>query len=164
MKHAGRVCALLLLLSAIGCDRVTKHLAVASLADTAPRSYLADTLRLEYAENTGAFLSVGSALPEWARTGLFQVGVGVALAVLAFVAFKYRWTGLKLAGAALVFSGGVSNLIDRIAQGHVVDFLSVGVGPLRTGIFNVADVAIMAGGALIALTARSSKESAHKST
>jgi signal peptidase II len=39
----------------------------------------------------------------------------------------------------------LSNLIDRIAVGSVIDFLNVGVGSLRTGIFNLADVAIMAG-------------------
>ena len=37
----------------------------------------------------------------------------------------------------------------RLARGFVVDFLNVGVGPVRTGIFNVADVAIMAGAALM---------------
>jgi signal peptidase II len=36
--------------------------------------------------------------------------------------------------------------LDRARNGgHVVDFLNVGVGPLRTGVFNVADVAIVAG-------------------
>jgi signal peptidase II len=35
--------------------------------------------------------------------------------------------------------------LDRIVHGTVVDFVSVGVGSLRTGIFNVADVAILAG-------------------
>ena len=46
---------------------------------------------------------------------------------------------------ALFLAGALSNLIDRIAVGSVIDFLNVGIGPLRTGIFNVADVAIMAG-------------------
>jgi signal peptidase II len=51
-------------------------------------------------------------------------------------------------GLALVVAGGVSNLADRVARGTVVDFLNVGVGSIRTGIFNVADMAIMAGIAL----------------
>ncbi len=41
--------------------------------------------------------------------------------------------------------GGIGNLIDRWAYGYSRDFLNVGFGPLRTGIFNVADVALMAG-------------------
>ena len=44
---------------------------------------------------------------------------------------------------------GNRNLVDRVAIGGVIDFLNIGVGPLRTGIFNVADVAIMAGIALL---------------
>jgi signal peptidase II len=47
---------------------------------------------------------------------------------------------------ALIVGGGVSNLIDRLRYGgYVVDFLNVGIGPVRTGIFNVADMAIMVG-------------------
>ena len=43
------------------------------------------------------------------------------------------------------FSGGISNMIDRVLSGAVIDFMNIGIGNLRTGIFNVADMAIMAG-------------------
>ena len=48
---------------------------------------------------------------------------------------------------ALLVSGGIGNLIDRVFRdGLVVDFMNLGIGStLRTGIFNVADMAIMAG-------------------
>jgi signal peptidase II len=47
---------------------------------------------------------------------------------------------------SLIAGGGLSNLIDRIAYGgYVIDFLNIGLGGLRTGIFNIADVAIMVG-------------------
>ena len=49
------------------------------------------------------------------------------------------------AGLLLFLAGGVSNLIDRVTLGRVIDFLNVGIGPLRTGIFNIADMAIIAG-------------------
>jgi len=48
-----------------------------------------------------------------------------------------------------MWGGGASNLIDRASRGHVVDFLNLGVGSLRTGIFNVADVAVLLGAVLI---------------
>jgi signal peptidase II len=48
-----------------------------------------------------------------------------------------------------MWGGGASNLIDRAARGHVVDFLNVGLGSLRTGIFNVADIAVLLGALLI---------------
>ena len=54
-----------------------------------------------------------------------------------------------MVGLVLFLAGGASNLIDRVAFGSVIDFLNIGLGPFRTGIFNVADVAIMAGVAIL---------------
>ena len=52
----------------------------------------------------------------------------------------------------LAFGGGFeANLIDRLRfDGLVIDFMNLGVGPLRSGIFNVADVAIVVGALLLA--------------
>jgi signal peptidase II len=59
---------------------------------------------------------------------------------------------LGILGGSLIVGGGFSNLVDRIFnRGIVVDFMNMGVGGLRTGIFNVADVAIMAGVGLLLL-------------
>jgi len=152
MKSAGWLLAAILILTTIGCDRVTKHLATTRLADSPPQSFLGDTFRLEYAENTGAFLSLGATLPDSVRTGLLTFGVGIGLLVVGIVAVKKRWRGAALVGASLIWAGGVSNLVDRALRGSVVDFMNVGLGSLRTGIFNVADIAIMAGALLIAVS------------
>jgi signal peptidase II len=141
--------ALLLLLATIGCDRVTKNLASTKLAGKPGRSYLHDVVRLEYAENPGAFLSLGAGLPVWARTGVLTVGAVFGLIAVAIAAVKLRWRGAPYVGAILFIAGGLSNLADRITRGSVIDFMNVGVGSLRTGIFNVADVAVMAGVALL---------------
>lgn len=135
----------LLILSTVGCDRLTKHLASSRLAGTAGRSYLASTVRLEYAENAGAFLSLGADLPEWIRTAALTIGPAALLVVLAIVLWRHRLPTISLAGLALIAAGGLSNLLDRILHGNVVDFINVGVGSLRTGIFNIADVAILLG-------------------
>ena len=65
------------------------------------------------------------------------------------MAARFKWSRLAAAGLLLFVAGGISNLVDRIAMGSVIDFLNVGIGPIRTGIFNVADVAILAGIALL---------------
>jgi signal peptidase II len=157
MRHSGWSLAVLLILSTIGCDRVTKHLASTRLADAPRHSFLADTVRLEYAENTGAFLSLGATLPDQLRTGVLTYGVAIGLLVVAVVALKKRWAGVPLTGAALIWAGGVSNLADRAMRGSVVDFMNVGLGSLRTGIFNVADIAILGGAVLIAVSEQSRK-------
>jgi len=135
----------LVMVTTFGCDRVTKHIATVALEGTDGQSYLADTVRFEYAENTGAFLSLGATLPDDLRKTILATATSLVLVGTVFMAFKLRWSAGPLFGLALIFSGGASNLADRVLHGHVIDFMSVGLGPLRTGIFNVADMAIMLG-------------------
>lgn len=144
-----RLALLATLVTTVVCDRLTKRIATTVLEGTPPRSFLADTVRIVYVENTGAFLSLGSRLPEGLRNALF-VGVnGVVLLAVAIVAIRNRWSGWLGYGAALLVAGGLSNWIDRAMSGYVVDFMNVGIGSLRTGVFNVADTAIMAGVAML---------------
>ena len=150
-RISARLVLVVAVVSTIGCDRVTKHVAIAALAGVSARSYLADTVRLEYVENTGGFLGLGADWPDAVRTTLFTTGTGLLLLVMAGAAVRFRWHGWQLIGVCLVLAGGASNWVDRVARGSVVDFMNVGVGPLRTGIFNVADVAIMAGAAVLLL-------------
>jgi signal peptidase II len=134
----------------IGCDRVTKHVAQETLEGSPGRSYLADTVRLELTQNAGAFLGLGADWSQPLRTALFTIGNSLVLAALVITAIRLRWSGLTLFGLALFVAGGASNLADRLTQGTVTDFINVGLGPVRTGIFNVADVAIMVGAGLVA--------------
>ena len=59
MTSPARVAVLLLAFATIGCDQATKHVARSQLAGKPRQTYLGDTLRLEYVENTGAFLGLG---------------------------------------------------------------------------------------------------------
>jgi signal peptidase II len=135
----------------IGCDRVTKQIASTKLAGMPPQSFIADTIRLEYVENAGAFLGLGAEWPLAVRTALFGIGNGVLLLAMVVVGIRHRWPTLALAGMAFFIAGGSSNLFDRLTHGSVIDFMNVGLGPLRTGIFNVADMAIMLGAGLVIL-------------
>jgi signal peptidase II len=134
----------------VGCDRVTKHLASAWLASEPPRSYLGDTLRISYAENTGGFLSLGASLPAPVRTIIFTSATGVLLVLLIAAAWRNGWDRWRTVALSLFIAGGASNWIDRFVTGKVVDFLNVGIGSVvRTGVLNVADMAIMGGLALL---------------
>jgi len=136
---------LAVVLFTVGCDRVTKHMAASVLAGAPSRSYFSSTVRFEYAENAGAFLSLGAELPESIRIILFTLGGGAFLIALTVIASRRRLHGLPLLAVGLIASGGASNLLDRVIQGTVIDFMDVGVGSVRTGIFNVADIAIFIG-------------------
>ncbi len=137
----------LTLLLCVGCDQATKSVAKEYLPRNHVLSFAHDTFRLHYTENAGAFLSFGSALPEKARMVLFTIGNGAILfGILGFLLFAPVLPKATTVFLALIAGGGLSNLVDRIAYGgSVVDFLNIGIGSLRTGIFNIADVAIMAG-------------------
>ena len=146
---AKRAALLILIVTTVGCDRVTKHFAASTLPQMPRQSFFADTVRLEYIENPGAFMGLGAEWRPEVRVLLFTVGNALLLSAMVLVAWRLRWSGAAVAGLGLLVAGGGSNLIDRVARGHVIDFLNVGLGPLRTGIFNVADMAVMLGAALI---------------
>ncbi len=133
----------------VGCDQITKHAASTLLSAAPDRSFFADVVRLGYAENSGGFLSLGSDLPPVLRMAIFGVATGLALVAVLMLALRRSREGIPVFGLVLLLSGGLSNWIDRVARGRVVDFLNVGVGRLRTGVFNVADVAIMLGAAMV---------------
>jgi len=59
-----------------------------------------------------------------------------------------------LSATSLMVGGGAGNLFDRATSGGVIDFMNVGIGGVRTGIFNVAAVAILAGLVLLLLARR----------
>jgi signal peptidase II len=145
VTSARQLAIVVCVLGTIGCDHLTKHAATITLAGFPTRSYLADTIRLGYAENAGGFLSMGASLPLVPRSAVFTVIPALLLIAITAVAIRRRWGGTLALGAALFVAGAASNWIDRLARGTVVDFLNVGIGPVRTGIFNVADVAIMVG-------------------
>jgi signal peptidase II len=134
-------------LALLAFDRVTKLIAMTELADRPAEDFLWGLLRLVYQENHGAMLSLGAGLPESIRFLFFTVLVLLVLVVLLLIVLLKRIVATKdVIAAALVLGGGLGNVIDRLLyDGAVLDFLNIGVGDLRTGVFNVADVAILAG-------------------
>lgn len=152
IRTARRLVLLAIMATAtIGCDRVTKHVAETTLVGKPSQSFFADTVRIVYAENTGGFLSLGANLPPAVRTVLFVVSTGLVLLALIGLGLRANQTFAQTAGLVLFIAGGASNWVDRFTRGSVVDFLNVGIGWLRTGIFNFADVAIMLGVAVFLL-------------
>jgi signal peptidase II len=144
-----RLVVVLAMGATIGCDRITKQIAATKLTGMPRQSFCADTIRLEYVENSGAFLGLGADWSPAVRTALFGIGNGLLLLLMSVLAIRHRWPRMALVGMAFFVAGGSSNLLDRLTRGSVIDFINVGLGPLRTGIFNVADVAIMLGVGLV---------------
>jgi signal peptidase II len=141
-------------------DQITKRLAEDRLSRSGVRSIpipgAADLLRLTYVENRGAAFGL---LQD--QTAFF---VFVGIIVIGVIAASYRYlprSGFRLHLAlGLQLGGAVGNLIDRVRQGYVVDFVDFGYRSNWWPVFNVADSAIVVGVALLALTALRSAEEA----
>lgn len=132
----------------VGCDQATKHIATSKLKPVGRIELAGPLFALQYAENGGAFLSLGASLPANARFWIFTVFTGLVLIALAYYVFaSEQLCTADVIAIALLLSGGIGNMIDRVANhGVVVDFMVMEVwGPIRTGVFNVADLAVMAG-------------------
>jgi signal peptidase II len=139
--------AMIIVLAAAGLDQATKHAARAGLEGN-PEVVLVDrVLVLRYVENEGAFLSLGAGLPRPIRTVTFIAFPLVVLGCMIAFLLKRGAIGWgTLAGFALIAGGGAGNLIDRLLRnGRVGDFIMVGIGSIRTGIFNCADLTVLAG-------------------
>jgi signal peptidase II len=126
-------------------DQAVKLLAAQSLRGRPGLSFFGDVLRFEYAENTGAFLSLGAQLDQGMRTLFFILGVVVIIGCCVVWLLRSASNWMAIVALSSVISGGVGNLIDRIWRGSVIDFIYIGVGPLHTGVFNIADMAITGG-------------------
>ena len=108
-------------------------------------------VQLSYAENPG--IAFGQ-LQEGGQFGRWMLAALASLAVVGLLLyfFRTRRTDDRLLGAiALLLAGVGGNLTDRIRLGHVIDFIDVFVGSYQWPTFNVADAAICAGAALLAL-------------
>lgn len=146
MNYKKFVLPLVIMILVILSDRMTKIWAVETLKGYPSQSYLGDSFRIIYAENEGAFLSLGSDLPENVRFWVLAIIPILALGYFGFTLFFNNEVGpWQRIAFAFIIAGGGSNIIDRILEGKVVDFLNIGIGDLRSGIFNIADMAIMAG-------------------
>ena len=143
--HLALVAALLV--GGVGCDQVSKEVVRSQIALGENHAFLGDTFRITHVENPGAFLGIGADLPESVRTVVFQGGISLLILGLLWVAaFRVGTRPWHVVGFALLAASGIGNLIDRLVNdGRVTDFLNVGIGGFRTGIFNVADVVGMAG-------------------
>ena len=141
----------LILIVSIAFDQITKMIAQNYLTDSGTISFFHNIFLLKYVENTGGFLGLGAAVPESMRFWVFSVFVAVFLIVmLIFLVFSKGFTTRQIFTLSAILGGGIGNLIDRLLNdGRVVDFMNVGIGPVRTGIFNVADLFITFGAILL---------------
>lgn len=136
-----------ILIAVVFIDQWTKVLAVDYLKGQAAIVYLQGLVQLVYAENPGAFLGMGGDWSRWIRFVVFGLIVAVGLFFMLWSLIKNKMSLKDMLAYSFILAGGIGNVIDRLTHdnGHVIDFLFMDFGFARTGVFNVADMAIVLG-------------------
>lgn len=133
----------------VALDQVTKLIVVSTMTLGQPQSVIGDFFQLKYVTNTGVAFGLKIGSLGWNRV-IFSLVNGVAIIVIAVVVWKLTpRQKVHLATLSVILGGAVGNLIDRLRQGMVIDFLDFGVGAWRWPTFNVADMAITGGGIVL---------------
>jgi signal peptidase II len=140
-------------------DRTTKYLVLRNLAPGEmwnPVSFLRPFFTITHVSNTGAAFGL------FRDYGLFFAILAVVVVVGIIAFYRYlppRQTLLRLS-LGLQLGGALGNLLDRIRLGSVVDFIDFKIWP----VFNVADMAIVAGACILAFVLLFGKEEDEKTT
>ncbi len=131
----------------IALDQLTKWLAVVFLKSVSTVPIIKGVLHLTYLENTGAAFGMFNK-PE--QRWIFLTVSTVAILAMVFYLFSGLCEG-RLAGIALamLISGGIGNMIDRLLMGYVVDFIDFRL--IHFAIFNGADTFVCVGAGLLIL-------------
>ncbi len=139
---------LLLALALMALDLWTKHLASTQL-DLYRAQPITSWLNLTLAHNSGAAFSFLADAGGWQRWFLSGAAVVIMAILLVWLKRLPNQARLLPAAIALILSGALGNLIDRMRWGYVVDFIDVHVAGYHWPAFNVADSAIVVGVILI---------------
>ncbi|WP_448211395.1 signal peptidase II [Colwellia sp. MEBiC06753] len=129
-------------------DQVTKHW-VAGSFDLYESVSVISYFNLTYVHNYGAAFSFLADHSGWQRWFFATIAAFASLLFLYWLAKTPASNKVLGIGFALMLSGAVGNLIDRLVLGYVIDFLDFYVGSWHWPAFNVADSVIFVGAALM---------------
>lgn len=130
-------------------DQASKAWAVRTLPLFEPREILPGYLGLVHVRNTGVAFSLLSNLdPGWVHPLLIVATLLAMAAVVGYIWFL-PGKGVSPFGLGLILGGAIGNLIDRWRLGYVVDFIDLHWRTYHWPTFNVADIGITAGVALL---------------
>jgi signal peptidase II len=147
MKISRTLSIVLLIAGTIAIDQISKVIVRANVVPYQESEIFGSYFTLNNVENTGAFLGMGSDLNPTIKLIFLLILPVIVLGYLIYYIFKNKQMDtyglIALCGIA---GGGIANVFDRIVYGSVTDFLHINLGGVfRTGIFNLADLAVTSG-------------------
>jgi signal peptidase II len=149
LRAVSRGCALAFFLAL--ADQATKYAILVSFAP-GERYFVTRFFNLTLVYNPGAAFSLLAGAGAWTKWLFMALAFAVSAWILHTIAHAPRKTGQNLA-LTLILSGALGNVIDRIFRGVVVDFLDLHLAQWHWPTFNLADICITCGAALLILEA-----------
>lgn len=153
-KKERNILITIIVLLSIVSDQISKVWARNNLESYIEKNIFGDVFSLIKVENTGAFLGMGSELPETLRILLLIVlPVIVLISITIYTYIDKSLNKISIIGFSFIIGGGIANIFDRIIFGSVTDFLYLNFGGVfKTGIFNIADLWVTTGMILILIS------------
>ena len=153
-KKERNILITIIVLLSIVSDQISKVWARNNLESYIEKNIFGDVFSLIKVENTGAFLGMGSELPEILRILLLIVlPVIVLISITIYTYIDKSLNKISIIGFSFIIGGGIANIFDRIIFGSVTDFLYLNFGGVfKTGIFNIADLWVTTGMVLILIS------------
>ena len=143
-------------------DQYSKFLVVERL-NLFDRLILTSFLDLTRLHNTGAAFSIFASDSGWQRWPLVLISAGVGTTLIGWlVRNASKSPVLQNTAFAMIAGGAIGNLIDRLNQGYVVDFILFHIGQWHFPAFNVADSCITIGLILFLIETYHSSKQAEK--
>ena len=134
-------------------DQISKILIRNNVEQYSDIKLIGEYFILTNVENSGAFLGMGSGFsPIMKSVFLIILPIIVLISIIVYVYRDKEIDKISLIGFSIIIGGGIGNIFDRIIYGSVTDFLFIDLGGIfKTGIFNIADLAVTTGMILILL-------------
>ena len=137
-----------LMLVGVGLDQLTKYLVVANMELYESIPVIPGVFNFTYIQNDGAAFGMLDD-QRWIFLVLSTVAI---VGILGFLFWKKPQDKLFLSAMTLIVSGGIGNMIDRVALGYVIDFIDFCAFPnLWKWVFNVADSFVCIGAGIMIL-------------
>jgi signal peptidase II len=145
---------LILIIFNIAIDQISKVWVRANFEYREIRSLIGDKFIMQYVENKGAFLGMGSDMNPTLKLIFLLILPTIVLGYVVYYIIKTKELDrLSLIAFCCIIGGGIANVFDRIVFGQVTDFFFINLGGVfKTGIFNFADLSVTTGMLLLLIS------------
>lgn len=144
----------LLIVFNIAIDQISKVWVRANFDYGETKSLIGEKFIMQYVENKGAFLGMGSDMDPTLKLILLLILPTIVLGYVIYYIIKNKELDrMSLIAFCCIVGGGIANVFDRITRGEVTDFFFINLGGVfKTGIFNIADVSVTTGMLILLLS------------